>query len=298
MNNSLLGPWIRRFLLEHLVGERNLAHNTQASYRDTLILLLPFIAQTAKKRIDRLSLEHLTPERIRSFLAYVERTRACSITTRNQRLAALHAFARFVGERRPEHLDWCIELRAIPFKKTSKPVMPYLDKPEIDVLLDAPDASTEQGIRDYAMLLFLYNTGARANEAAHVIIDDLELDHIRSVRIRGKGGKVRSCPLWSLTVKTLIPLVAGRHGNEPVFLNCRKQQMTRFGVHALVKRYAGKVAEKMPSFHKKRVSAHTIRHTTAVHLLRAGVDINTIREPGWATCRSILLTSTQKSILI
>lgn len=277
MNNSLLGLWIRRFLLEHLVGERNLARNTQASYRDTLTLLLPFIGQIVKKPIDRLALEHLTPERTRSFLAHVEETRVCSIATRNQRLAALHAFAKFVGERCPEHLDWCIELRAIPFKKTSKPVMPYLDKPEIDALPDAPEVSTEQGIRDYAMLLFLYNTGARADEAAHVAIDDLELDHTRSVRIRGKGGKVRFCPLWLLTVKNLRPLIAGRYGNEPVFLNCRKHQMTRFGVHALIKRYVGKVAEEMPSFHKKRVSAHTIRHTTAVHLLRAGVDINTIR---------------------
>ena len=132
------------------------------------------------------------------------------------------------------------------------------------------------------MLLFLYNTGARADEVAHVRIVDLDLGKTpardpSSVLIHGKGNKLRRCPLWARTVNELRPLVSGREPEETVFRNCRHQPLTRFGIHALVERYARVVAATMPSVAKKRVSPHTIRHTTATHLLRAGVDINTIR---------------------
>jgi integrase/recombinase XerD len=276
-NTNPVGPWVRRFLMEHLVGERNLTRNTQSSYRDTLVLMLPFIAEKVNKPIDRLLLEHISPELIRLFLLHIEQQRSCSVTTRNQRLAAIHAYVTFIGERSPEHIIWCAQIKAIPFKKTSKPAMPYLDKHEMDAILDAPDTSTMQGLRDYAVLLFLYNTGSRADEAAHVTVVDLELDRSPSVKVAGKRGKIRFCPLWSLTAKTLQSLIAGRSEPQPVFLNCRGQAITRFGVHALVKRYALKASNNVPSICTKRVSAHTIRHTTAVHLLRAGVDINTIR---------------------
>jgi len=274
---TLIGPWVRRFLMEHLVGERNLAHNTQASYRDTMILLLPFSAGDVKKPIEHLALEHLSPYLIRRFLLHLEQQRSCSVTTRNQRLAAIHAFVRFVGEHSPEHLAWCTEIKAIPFKKTSSPTMSYLDKSEMDILLDAPNTTTTQGFRDYALLLFLYNTGARADEASRVDVKDLELGRSPAVQIAGKRGKIRICPLWALTARTLASLIAERPNNPSVFLNCRGQRLTRFGVTAMVKRYALKASQKISSLGMKQISAHTIRHTTAVHLLRAGVDINTIR---------------------
>jgi integrase/recombinase XerD len=154
-----IGVWIRRFLMEHLVGERNLARNTQASYRDTLALLLPFACKRLKKAVDRLCTEDISADVIRDFLQYLEKERDCSIVTRNQRLAAIHALSRFIGERSPEHVAWCSEIRSVPFKKTLKPTMTYLEKPEMNALLDAPDRRTEQGQRDYALVLFLYNTG-------------------------------------------------------------------------------------------------------------------------------------------
>lgn len=274
---TLIGPWIRRFLMEYLVRERNLAHNTQASYRDTLILLLPFAATHLGKPIERLTLEHLSPDLIRLFLGHLEQHRGCSVATRNQRLAAIHALARFVGERSPEHLTWCTQIRSIPFKKTTSPAMPYLEKPEMDAILDAPDTTSKQGARDYALLLFLYNTGARADEAARVKVADLNLSRSPAVTIAGKGGKIRLCPLWALTAKTLETLITGRSDCQPAFLNCRGHALTRFGVNALVKRSACAASHTAPSLRTKRVSTHTIRHTTAVHLLRAGVDINTIR---------------------
>ena len=263
--------------MEHLVGERNLTRNTQSSYRDTLTMVLPFVAAKAKRPIDKLLIEHISPELIRLFLLHIEQHRSCSIATRNQRLAAMHALSRFIGERSPEHVSWCAQVRAIPFKKTARAAMCYLDKEEIDTILNVPDTAMKQGLRDYAVLLFLYNTGARADEAAHVTISDLDLGRSSSVRITGKGGKIRFCPLWSLTTNILSILSAGRPDSEPVFLNCRGQAITRFGIHALVRRYVLKASNKAISLRAKKVSAHTIRHTTAVHLLRAGVDINTIR---------------------
>lgn len=276
-DNSLLGPWIRRFLLEHLVGERNLAHNTQVSYRDTLVLLLPFVAKDLSKPVDRLSIEDISTDIIRQFLLQLEKQRGCSVSTRNQRLAAIHAFARFIGERSPEHIIWLTQIRSIPFKKTSKPSMTYLDKREMDALLNAPNCESPQGLRDYAMLLFLYNSGARASEAANLTIADLDLGPPPSVILKGKGGKMRRCPLWSHTARKLAVLAVGRGADEPVFLNRRKQQITRFGIRALVKRSAQTASLNLPILSTKRISTHTIRHTTAVHLLRSGVDINTIR---------------------
>jgi site-specific recombinase XerD len=271
---TLLGPWVRRFLLEHLVAERNLARNTQCSYRDALTLLIPFVADKLHQSVDRLTLVDVSADLVRLFLAGLEQSRQCTIATRNQRLTAIHALARFVSEHSPEHIAWCGQIRSVPFKKVGKAVIPSLDKPEMDALLNAPDRQTAQGCRDHALLLFLYNSGARAQEAAQLLIGDLDVAGC-SVKIRGKGGKQRQCPLWASTIEELKALTANRSTSARVFLNRCAHPITRFGIHALVQRYVRQV--QMPSLAAKRVSPHTIRHTTATHLLRAGVDINTIR---------------------
>lgn len=281
-NPALLGPWVRRFLMEHLVSERNLARNTQRSYRDTLRLLLPALARRAHKAVDRLAVTDLSVERLRQFLRELEETRGCGIATRNQRLAAIHALARFIGLHAPEWVEWCGEVRSVPFKKAPRTLVTYLEKPEMDALLAAPDLQTAQGRRDHAVLQFLYNAGTRAEETAQVRIGDLTVPHVpgrdlASVLIHGKGNKPRRCPLWASTVKELLPLLDNRAASEHVFLNRCGQPLTRFGLHALVERHAAAAAVAVPSLTKKRVSPHTIRHTTATHLLRAGVDINTIR---------------------
>ena len=276
ISRTLLGPWVRRFLLEHLVGERNLSINTQRSYRDMLTLLLPYVARSLKKSVDRLSVTDLSPKLIRQFLTYLEQERHCGHGTRNQRLGGLHAFARFVGEHSAEHVEWCAQIRLIPFKKTDQPGITHLNKEEMDALLAAPDRRTAQGQRDYAMLLFLYNSGARASEAADLRIEAVDAQ-ARAVTIVGKGRKHRVCPLWPETVKQLLSLSMNRAPHEAMFLNRRGQPITRFGIHALVERYAIKAGSSVPSLITKSVGPHVIRHTCACHLLRAGVDINTIR---------------------
>lgn len=279
---SLLSPWVRRFLLEYLVSDRGLARNTQRSYRDTLSQLLPFVAGLARVRIDRLKIEDISAERVRVFLRDLEDNRGCGTATRNQRLAAIHSLAHFIGLRCPEHLEWCGEIRAIQAKRAPQAAFTYLENDEMDALLAAPDQGSRQGRRDYAVLLFMYNTGARADEVAHVQIGDLDLARtsstgFSSVLIHGKGNKQRRCPLWTRTVKEIASLIQDRAPSECVFLNRRRQPLTRFGIHALVKRYAEAVAAQIPSIAKKSVGPHVIRHTTATHLLRSGVDINTIR---------------------
>ena len=276
-DQSLLGPWVRRFLLEYLVAERNLARNTQVSYRDTLTLLLPFISSQAAVPIERLAVHDVSADRVRAFLEHVEHERGCSVVTRNQRLSTIHALARFVGMRSPEHLDWCSQVRPVSFKKAVKNVIGYLDKPEVEALLRAPNRCTTLGARDHALLLFLYNSGARADEAASLRVSNLYLGTSPSVRILGKGNKWRVCPLWPVTVATLQPLVAGKDAGDKVFHGRTGAPMTRFGVHRIVKTYATEAATRVESMRGKRISPHSMRHTTAVHLLRAGVDINTIR---------------------
>jgi integrase/recombinase XerD len=278
-----LGPWVRRFLLEHLINERNLSRGTQRSYRDTLALLVPFVARKTRKGVEELDVVHISADLVKLFLLDLEDSRGCAISTRNQRLAAIHSLARFVGLHSPEHIAWCEEIRVIPFKKCTKTPITYLEKSEMDALLAAPNAKSAQGRRDHLLLLFLYNTGARADEVAQVLIGDLNLAHApsrdhSSVRIRGKGNKLRYCPLWPQTVNELIPALDGRGPTERAFLNRYGRPITRFGVHNLVKRYVRRVLRDKPSLATKRVSPHTIRHTSATHLLRSGVDINTIRD--------------------
>lgn len=281
-NRSALAPWIRRFLMEYLIGERNLARNTQQSYRDAVRLLVVFTAAKVRKKVDELLIPDINPDLLRAFLRHIEEKRSCSISSRNQRLAAIHALVRFIAERCPDYLDWCAQLRTVKAKRSAPRPVCYLEKPEIDALLDAPSATTKLGCRDRALLLFLYNSGARAEEAAKVCIEDLSLHcgadgALSSVRLHGKGGKVRICPLWAATTNTLRDLVAARNVKERVFLNRYSEPLTRFGIHEIVTRYARAAVNRVPEMRKKRIGPHTIRHTTATHLLRAGVDINTIR---------------------
>jgi len=276
-----LGPWIRRFLLEHLIRDRNLSPNTQRSYRDTLAMLVPFIAAQVHKPLDRLEVADLSAAHVRLFLAHLEQTRRVTVATRNQRLSAIHSLARFIAECSPQHVAWYGELRNVRFKKTMRGLVPYLDKPEVEALLAVPDCATSLGRRNYVLLLFLYNSGARASEAANLCIADLDLDtglHPRaSVRILGKGRKIRRCPLWEKTALQLTQVVQGRTPTERVFLNRRREPLTRFGIYAVIRMCVARASRSTPSLLSKRVSPHTLRHSTATHLLRAGVDINTIR---------------------
>jgi site-specific recombinase XerD len=279
--HEVLGPWIRRFLLEYLVHERNMSPNTQRSYRDALRMFLPFISVRVGKELDRLEVQDMSADAVRGFLQHVEEQRKVSIRTRNQRLAAIHSLARYIAEHSPQHIAWYGGVRTVPFKRASRGLVLYLEKSEVEAILAVPDCSTSSGHRNYVLLLFLYNSGSRASEAADLCIADLDLGRgpngTASVCIKGKGGKVRRCPLWNRTADELARLIEGRSEKDRVFLNRYGEPLTRYGMYALVRVCVAQAAKHMPSLLSKRVSPHTLRHTTATHLLRAGVDINTIR---------------------
>ena len=205
-SGSLLGPWIRRFLLEYMVAERNLSRNTQRSYRGHAPAPSAPAGGKIQTPVDALEIEDLSTDAVRAFLAAIEQENGCTVTTRNQRLSAIHALARFIGERSPEHLAWCGEVRNVPFKRTGKNPLTYLEKAEIEAYWQRPISKVNraQGSR---ILLFLYNSGARASEAAAVKITDLDGDARLGgvVKLYGKGGKTRLCPLWPRTMATLLP---------------------------------------------------------------------------------------------
>jgi len=278
--NEYAGYWIRRFLCSYLTDVRNLSANTVKAYRDAIRMLVGYICQSRRIDADAILITDVTPKAILSMLDDVEHKRGCSVKTRNLRLSAFVALAKYVAANCPEHIDWCREVRNIPVKKAPRTLITYLEKEEMDALLDTPDRNTEQGWRDYVLLLFLYNTGARAEEAASLQIKDLFMPKGKGlpvVTITGKGNKKRRCPLWDNTRRELRTLIGKGEPDDHVFKNRLNQPMTRFGVYEMVTRHAMKLAARMPSIKEKRVSPHTIRHTTATHLLQAGVDINTIR---------------------
>lgn len=277
-SQNRLGPWLQRFLTEHVVSERNLAVNTQKSYRDSFTLLLPFLGKKLNKSVDRLNVEDITSETVLEFLAHLEKDRGCSAQTRNLRLTAIRAFARYVGSREILLVGWCSHIRAIHSKKAVSQPITWLSKQEMDALLEVPDSTTSRGRTEHALLLFLYNTGARASEAAELRVEDLQIGAANGrhalATLNGKGRKVRRCPLWPETEHVLTDLVYGRNPKEFVFLNRYQEQYTRFGIYRIVERCAAKA----PALAGRKITPHVLRHTTACHLLQSGVDINTIRE--------------------
>jgi len=245
-----LGPFVRRFLLEEVVADRNLTLNTQRSYRDSIRLLLRFLHEHHATEPTRVTVEQITAAVARTFLAHLEEQRGNSVSTRNQRLAAIHSLFRFVARQVPELVDHAAQIHAIPLRRSAAPTMAYLEKPEIDALLAVPDRRRPQGHRDYALILFLYNTGARATETAELTVGAVALDTAPSVRFLGKGRKTRTCPLWPHTAKTLRQLLVARlegPRDEPVFRNVRGEPVTRFGIHDLIARTVRKAAETTPS---------------------------------------------------
>ena len=271
-----LGAWLRRFLLEYIVTERNLSRNTQSSYRDAFKLLLPFLSAKCRKSTDRLTIQDLTATRVREFLRHLETDRGCSPQTRNQRLSAIRCLARFVAREDPAHVAWSGQLRALQPKKSVQPSISWLTKEEMEAMLEVTDGNTFLGCNEHAFLLFLFNTGARVSEAVNLTIGDLQLGsrngHHPLVTLHGKGRKMRQVPLWEETVCVLEPLVYGRADSDPVFRNRCRQPFTRSGAYRIVER----TAAKTPALAGRQVTPHVLRHTTACMLLRAGVDLHTI----------------------
>lgn len=273
-----LGPTLRSFFEDHLITIKGLRPTSVRSYRDTVRLLLVFVAADKRSKITRLALDDLTFERVVGFLRYLEEERGNHARTRNQRLAVLHALFEYIATRSPKMLAVCQRVAAIPTKRVAPPETRFLERDEVEQLLRGLPNRGRLALRDRALLLFLYNTGARVQEAADLRIEHLDLSEHPRVRLHGKGDKWRTCPLWRQTAATLQELLDSLDSPSPsaaVFM-ARGRPLTRSGIYKIVRRHAAGLDDPRTG---RKVSPHTFRHTAAVHLLEAGVEVNVIR--GW-----------------
>ena len=265
--------------MDYLPRQRALSPHTLQSYRDSLKLLLQF---TAAKKGDpsQLVVEQLSVEKVTAFLQSLEVDRNNRVSTRNVRLSAIHSFFRYLGGHHPEHLEQAQRILSIPFKRTGTRVIEYLEFEEIQAVLKAVDLDEVNGCRDLALLSLMFNTGARVSEVVDLNAPDLHLTAPCSILLRGKGRKERTCPIWPETARLLEKLIQ-QHDLPPsqlapLFLNDRGGRLTRFGVRLILMKYVAKAKSRLPSLKHKRLHPHSLRHSTATHLLRSGVDLSTI----------------------
>jgi len=273
-----LSTLIQDFFCQRLITQRNASSQTIASYRDTFRLLFRYAQEKMKKVPADLQFEDLNTDFVLKFLDYLEQGRNNSERTRNLRLAAIRSFIRYVSYRLPDSLSTIQEVLAIPLKRFDRPSLEFLRREEVEAIIEAPDKTTFSGHRDFVMFMTLYNTGARVSEIIKLLVSDICLESKASVLIHGKGRKQRAVPLWSSTKRHLKRwlLQLKSDSQEPLFPNRGGQPLSRSGVEYRLRLAIKKAAERFPSLEKRKVSPHTFRHTTAMHLLQSGVDITVI----------------------
>jgi site-specific recombinase XerD len=278
-SNTALAITLRGFFTDYLPQQRAMSPHTVLSYRDSLKLMLQFVAGE-KADPSQLSIERLTVEQVTAFLQHLEKDRHNSVRTRNVRLSAIHSFFRYLGGEHPEHLAQTQRLLSVPFKRIATREIQHLEFDEMQSMLDAIDQTTGEGRRDFVLLSFLFNTGARVSEAVGLQACDLRLAPPASVLLKGKGSKERVCPLWPETARALREYLEaqeiGIRETRTVFHNHRGYPLTRFGVRWILQKHVRQAARHVPSLKSKRLHPHSLRHGTAIHLLRSGVDLSMI----------------------
>jgi integrase/recombinase XerD len=280
MNNAnVLALALHRFLGDYLPHQRAFSIHTIRSYRDSLKLLLQFAAGP-KRRVADLTVIDLPPAKIIAFLDHLEAHRGNDATTRNVRLSAIHSFFDYLGAGWPEHLDQARRVLAITFKRTTHRTIDYLEAKEVRTRLEQIDRRTVWGRRDYALLALMFNTGARVQEIVTLQTTDLRLTAPHSVRFLGKGRRERICPLWPETARLLQQHLTDTGLDvqvaQALFRNHRGTPITRFGARLILQRHVTRASTVLPTLKSKRIHPHSIRHSTAMYLLKSGVDFSTI----------------------
>jgi len=273
-----LGHWVQNFFCQHLQAQRQVSPHTLASYRDTLRLLLAFVEQKTARHPSQQTLGDWNAQTILSFLDHLEKQRGCQARTRNVRLAALRTFMRYVSQQSPETLALTSQVLAIPLKRFDRPLIESLSEAEVRAILAATNLATASGRRDHLLFNFLYYTGARVSEALQLRHRDIHWGAPVTVCLHGKGRKERIIPLRKPIAQELKRALA-QLPPEPaslVFENRFGQPLTRWGVEKRLRRTVQQALQHCPSLKGRRVSPHTFRHTTAMGLLQADVDIMVI----------------------
>jgi site-specific recombinase XerD len=284
MKTTDFSDFLSRYLGLYLPAQSGAGINTLRSYRDTFSLFLRYFRDKEKLPPQKLTLDKITHHEVEQFLLWLENERGCLATTRNNRLAAIHAFYRYLQFEAPEYLNRCQEILSIPYKKTQKKVMSYLSLDMVKSLLELPDSSTKLGRRDMTLLSLLYDTGARVQELCDLRFEDVRLSNPVVIRLTGKGNKSRLVPIMKPTEKLLRQYMAehdpnySAHGGYPLFCNRDGKKLTRAGVTYILDKYASELSTSGSVSFPEKVSPHCLRHSKAMHLLQSGVNLVYIRD--------------------
>ena len=278
MTTANLPPLLPRFFTDRLRSQVGASPHTVASYRDTFRLLLKFVQKRLCKAPCTLSLEDIDARIVVDFLAELEKVRKVTARTRNLRLTAIHSFFRYVAFEAPAHAAQIQRVLAIPPKRFARKLVPFLNRPEVDALLAAPDQRTWSGRRDHALILLAVQTGLRLSELTGLRREDLHLETGAHVRVIGKGRKERCTPLSKNTRSVLVAWLREppKQPQQPVFPNARGARLSAHGVHYLVAKHVAAATRTCPSLSSKRVSPHVLRHAAAMDLLQQGIDRSVI----------------------
>lgn len=271
---------VESFFRDHLQRMRGASAHTVRAYRDGLKILFEFVAAEKRRGVAELQLADLDAAMIARFLAHLETERSNSVATRNCRRAALRSFFKHLLRHDLDRAEQYSRVLAIPAKKAKLTLATYLEADDVRCILRQPDRRTVAGCRDHALLLFLYNTGARVSEAAAVRYSELQLNPPRQVRLHGKGKKDRLCPLWRDTAKALQHLarITNRSGDDHVFVNRQSQVLSRDGIAYILRKHTMAATAERPGLAKRNITPHVLRHSCAVGLLQSGTDITVIRD--------------------
>jgi site-specific recombinase XerD len=277
----MLGPLLQRYFCDHLINQRQLSSQTIAAYRDAFKLLLRFVERAANKPCDNLTINDIDATQVLEFLTDLEKCRGNLTRSRNARLAAIRSFFRYAASTDPLILPVAQRVLAIPCKRFDRPTIGHLTRAQMQLILQAPNSSTTSGARDQALLLLMYNTGARVSEIAGLKVKDLQFGGAGTAKLHlyGKGRKQRTVPLWRNTTRLLRNGLNERKNHlpdDPLLPNAQGRPMTRSGITSRLRVAVEIAAKHDPSLARRTISPHTIRHTTAMHLLQSGVDLSVI----------------------
>ena len=284
MKPTDFSEYISDFISRYLPNEKGASANTIAAYRDTFVLLLNFTEKEKQVKIEKLTLDKITKETIIEFLDWIQRERKCSNSTRNARLAAIHSFYRYLQYESMDYLHECQKILSVRFKKTKKESITYLTIEGIKLLLQQPDTTTSRGRRDLTLLSLMYDTGARVQETIDLTPSMLRLNKPPTIKIVGKGNKARLVPMLDAQIEHLKNYLKENRLNEPfanmypLFFNSRKEKLTRAGINHIVQKYAITARKEDEMIIPENISCHSLRHSKAMHLLQAGVNLVYIRD--------------------
>jgi site-specific recombinase XerD len=292
------------YLSKYLPGKAGISRNTILSYRDTFSLLLRFCSEDKAMTIEKITLKALTKNLIDEFLVWLETQRGCAVSTRNQRLSAIHSFFRYLQLEEPGHLFTCQQILSIPVKRTARKTINYLTLDAVKSILEAPDTSRLMGRRDLVLLGLMYDTGARVQEIADLNVADVRLENPPTVKLTGKGHRSRLVPLMTPTAKLLEQylfehdLKHAEYGSQPMFQNRSSSKLTRAGIAYILNKYVQAARMSHPEIIPKKVSPHCFRHSKAMHLLQSGVNLVYIRDfLGHATIKTTEMYARADSLM-